>query len=346
MSFLSNTISFVIYFISTTISVLLIKSAEKRKSRSFALLGIVLPSIVAAFRESGIDLNAYRDIYQYIHTGGIYPIEYGWQILNMIAPNFELLQFISAIVFFGVSYLAIRKFDVNYRWMSWLVILVMFTGFFYNGTRQAIAFAFALLGISYFYKKKFLGFVTCIAIGGFFHNSAWFVLVILIIYWFVMRRVNKFGLATLIMSVIALVSVPILENIIRKLGVYVGYIEGATFNFSISFLLYTLPPLLYYILKPSIIKEDKKLQFCLALYFLTIPLQCLGMRISYADRMALYFKPLLAIAVPLMIMRYDEFNKGKRVRTFFISWFIFYHIIMGLVLNENGMYPYMDFNFK
>ena len=72
-------------------------------------------------------------------------------------------------------------------------------------------------------------------------------------------------------------------------------------------------------------------------------MQFLGMRIPYADRIMLYFRPMLAIAAPLMIVRYEELGKRKIVKAFFIIWFIFYHIIMGVLLNENGMYPYMNF---
>ena len=345
MSALSNTISFLIYFFSAAISVLFIKRAEKKKSKFLALLGIIIPSIVAAFRESGIDYPAYKQIYEHIHAGGAYTIEYGWKLLNIIAPSFEALQFIAAIIFFGVSYLAICKFDAKYRWMSWLVILATSTGFFYNGIRQAIASAFVFLGISYFYKKKFFRFAVCVAAGALFHKTAWFILIILPIYWLVMKRVKKFGLVTVIMSAMALISVPIVIIVIKRLGIFLGYIQDITFNFSLLFLLYTLPPLLYYALKPSVFKEDKKFRFCLALYLLVIPMQFLGMRIPFADRIMLYFRPMLAIAIPLMIMRYDELGKGKKIKAFYVLWFIFYHVIMGLVLNENGMYPYIDFNF-
>ena len=347
MSFLAIAISFLIYFSSAAVSVLFIKGAEKRKSKFLALLGIIIPSIVAAFRESGIDYKTYEQIYDYIHAGGAYPIEYGWRILNVIAPSFEFVQFIAAIIFFGVSYLAIRNFEIRYRWIAWLVTLSVSTGMFYNVTRQGIAAAFIFLGIAYFSKKKYLRFAISVALGAIFHKSALIMLLLVPLYWFIMKRVKKLMLVTAIMSAVALLSVPIVAALVSRLGMFSSYVESITFDFSLLFLFYTLPPLMLYAWKPSDFKDDKKLHFALAIYLFVIPIQFLGMRIAFADRIMLYFRPMLAIVVPLIIQHYDEKSKakGKNARVFYVLWFIFYHVIMGVLLNENGMYPYINFNF-
>ena len=276
-----------------------------------------------------------------------YPIEIGWKLLNVIAPSYKVLLFIAALIFFGVSYLAIRKFETRYRWISWLVILSVSTGMFYNVTRQGIASAFVFLGISYFYKKKYIYFAVSVALGALFHKTAWIMLLLLPLYWFVMKRVKKLMMVTMVMSVVALLSVPIVVWAVSKLGIFSSYIENISFDFSILFLFYTLPPLLLYAWKPSEFKDNKNLHFCLALYLFVIPMQFLGMRITFADRIMLYFRPILAIAVPLIIEHYEEKSKakGKNAKVFYVFWFIFYHVIMGLILNENGMYPYINFNF-
>ena len=85
MSALSNTISFLIYFFSAAISVLFVKRAEKRKSKALAFFGVLVAVLLATFRESGIDFPTYEGIYNYIHAGGDYPIEFGWILLNKIA---------------------------------------------------------------------------------------------------------------------------------------------------------------------------------------------------------------------------------------------------------------------
>ena len=348
MSFSSGAISFLIYFFSAAISVLFIKGAEKRKSKLLAGIGVLIPTLVATFREAGVDFYVYKDIYNYIHAGGKYPTEFGWELLNKIAPSYMALQFIAALIFYGVSYKAITKFETKYRWISWLAILSVTTAFFYNGIRQAIASAFVFLAIAYFFKKKYIGFAVSVLLGFLFHKTAIIMILLIPLYWFIMKRVKRLMLATLIMSGIAILCVPIVVTVVSRLGLfssYIGMMSG--FDFSILFLFYTLPPLLVYAWKPSVFKEDKSFRFCLTLYLFVIPMQFLGMRIPYADRIMLYFRPMLAIAAPLMIQRYDELgkSKGKLVRTFFILWFIFYHIIMGVMLNENKMYPYINFNF-
>lgn len=347
MSCLSKAVSFLIYFTAAAVSVLLIKRAEKKKSKILAAFGILVAVLLATFRESGIDFPTYHHIYDHIHAGGAYPIEWGWIVLNRVAPSYKAMLFLAALIFYGVSYIAIQRFDARYRWMSWLVILSTCTGFFYNGTRQAIASAFVFLGISYFYKKKYIYFAVSVALGALFHKSAWIMLLLLPLYWFVMKRVKKLMLSTVIMSVIALFSVPIVVFAVRKMGIFLGYIENISFNFSLMFLLYTLPPLLLYAWKPSEFKENKMLHFCLIFYIMVIPMQFLGMRITFADRIMLYFRPMLAIAIPLIIEHYEAKSriKGKNAKVFYVFWFIFYHIMMGVLLNENGMYPYMNFSF-
>ena len=346
MSSLSIAISFLIYFFSAAFSVLFIKGAEKRKSRVLAAIGVLIPTIVATFREAGVDFYAYEGIYNHVHAGGEYPMELGWITLNRIAPSYKALLFMAALIFFGVSYRAIRKFDEKYRWLSWLVILSVSTGMFYNVTRQAIASAFVFLGIACFSKKKYIRFAVCVALGALFHKTAIIMLLLLPLYWFVMKRVKKLMFVTLIMSGVALLCVPIVVAVVSRLGLFPSYVSMMNgFNLSVMFLFYTIPPLFYYALKPKLFKEDKHFRFCLALYLFVIPMQFLGMRIPYADRIMLYFRPMLAIVVPLMVARYDELGKGKNAKRFYVLWFIFYHIIMGVLLNENAMYPYMNFNF-
>lgn len=347
MSSLSIAISFLIYFFSAAFSVLFIKSAEKRKSKALAAIGVLIPATVAAFREAGVDFYAYEGIYNHVHAGGEYPMELGWITLNRIAPSYKVLLFMAALIFFGVSYRAIRKFDEKYRWLSWLVILSVSTGMFYNVTRQAIASAFVFLGIAYFSKKKYISFALCVVLGALFHKTAIIMILLLPLYWFVMKRVKKLIFTTIIISGVALLSVPIVVSVASNLGIFSTYINNIGFNFSVLFLFYTLPPLFYYALKPSLFKDDTKFKFCLTLYLFIIPMQFLGMKIPYTDRIMLYFRPMLAIAIPLMIAKYEEMGKakGKNARVFYVCWFIFYHIIMGVFLNENGMYPYINFNF-
>lgn len=345
MSFLPYALSFLIYFFSAAISVLLIKSSEKHKSKLLAALGVLVPVIVATFRQSGVDFEHYREIYHYIHAGNAYPIEFSWSLMNRIAPTYEVLLFITALIFFSASYFAIRKFDSPNRWISWLIILSISTGMLYNVTRQAMAVSVVFLGIAYFYKKKYIRFVICVLFGAFFHKTAIVMLLLLPAYWLVMRKTKKLVLMTAIMSGVALLSVPIIIWGVTKLGIFSSYLQDLKFDLSLFFLFYTLPPLLLYAWKPSEFKDNKQLHFCLVLYFFVIPMQFLGMAIPYADRIMLYFRPVIAIAVPLMIQHYEGLSKakGKNAKVFYVLWFIFYHVIMGVLLNENGMYPYINF---
>ena len=196
----------------------------------------------------------------------------------------------------------------------------------------------------YFSKKKYVGFAVSVLLGFLFHKTAIIMILLIPLYWFIMKKIKRPIIATAIMSGIAILCVPIVVTTVSKLGLFPSYIAAmGGFNFSILFLFYTLPPLLVYVWRPSVFKDDKLFKFCLVFYLFVIPMQFLGMRIPYADRIMLYFRPMLAIAAPLMIVRYEELGKRKIVKAFFIIWFIFYHIIMGVLLNENGMYPYMNF---
>lgn len=344
MSFSECFWSILIYTSTFFLSVACIRFSEKRYfKKTFSFMGVIIPTVTATFRQSGTDLRAYEGIYNYIHRGGSYEIEKGWLFLNRIAPTYKALLFIAAIIFFGVSYKAICKFIRKDKWVAWLIILVVCTGFFYNGTRQAIAAAFFFWGLSFFYEKKYFKFALAVFVATLFHESAWMVLLVTIAYWWLMKRVKNVFFSICILSAVGIAGIPMLSNVMNRLGLYTSYFSDNQFVFSITFLLYALPPLYFYYRNSKFFETDMKTKYCLSLYTLIIPMQFMGMRVQFLDRVGVYFNVILAILVPMIIQGYDVNKKRHSLRGAYMLWFIFYHIIMGIVLNENGMYPYRVF---
>lgn len=335
-------LSSILVYASTFISAAFFMWLSERKVRArkiFVFLALVIPSLCAAFRESGIDFKTYKGIYTHIQSGGKGYTEWGWNLLNKICPTYEFLLFVTAFIFLLVSYLAITKFIDKNKDLAWFIILIVpFTGFF-NGMRQMIAAGFVFLAIAYLLQKDYFKCILLVLLGGAFHKTAYFAIILLWVYlWFVKRK-KKFSFIVIFISVAALYLAPLAVMITGELGIFKKYVVNEIPNVSWGFLLYLLPPLFFYVYKRSRFKEQT-FYSCLALYLLSIPFQVLGFRITYADRFMWFTQIFLAVLVPMIVAEYQKVKPKTLVKPAYYAWFVFYHVVISILMNGNGVYPY------
>lgn len=343
---MSYFISLAIYVSAISTSTLFVFLSEYKKqfNKTSGLIAILIPSLLAAFRQSGIDYKSYLSIYNHFSRGFVYDIEIGWRWLNQISSSYEMLLFISALVFFGISFVAICKFVDKRRWVAWLSFIILCMPTFFNVMRQMVAVAVVFLGFAFLYNKKNISFIICVFLGFLFHKSAIFILLIVPIYKFICKYIKTIEWFIVALSGIMVISVPLLEIIVAKLGMFEGYFTKDVSSISFGFLLYTLPPLFFYYNKKSRLSSDSMLYFCIIIYLLVIPFQIIGNIVIYADRLMLYFQPMICVAIPMIIRGYDVMYKKHEVTKWYIIWFVIQYIILHLIMNSNGIYPYrMDF---
>lgn len=330
-------------FLSSCMCVYLTKNKFLRGF--FSLLAVGIPSVTAAFRECGIDFVAYESMYRHIRAGtGYETIEPLWYQLNRIMPSYEWLLFASAFIFLGMSYFAICLFLKEDRWLAWFIVLTVCYSTFYNGMRQMIAVSIVFAAVALIYKKKIIPGIVFIALAYFFHESALFMLVILF-YLFISKRLRNIEGVIAILTAFSIIGLPAITMLIERIGMYTGYLEEINWHLSLSFLLYSIPPIIPYYIYRKYFTENQLLKMCFDLYMLIIPFQFLGMSINYADRVMLYFQIFIAILIPLMVQEISKNIENNYWKGLYVGWFIFQYVVLNIVLQGQGTYPYMNFRF-
>ena len=318
------------------------KTHKKNTRIILVVLAFLIPSVIAAFRESGVDYPAYKEIYNAIssNNGGDY-IEIGWYYLNKVSPSFEFLLFVSANLFLLFMYLGAYSFGRRDKWIAWFIILVVFFGTFFNGMRQMLSAAICFFAISKFLKKRYIKFYLFIALACLFHKSALFVILYPIMHGVFKSRIGILWITMISLLIIIMQSfiVWIIGNF-TSYGGYLNRVDGI--NISFKFLLYLIPPILLYFNRYKRFRTDKQLRYLINVYLFCIPMQILGFYVAYADRLMWYFQPMIIAIVPMVVHKYDMFFKKNHTRPLYVLWFSFHFIIMEMFLNGSKVFPYRN----
>lgn len=336
--------SFGIYFLTFFFSTVLMKLSElSPKMRSFfALIAIGVPVVTAAFRECGIDYTSYEGIYYDIQKDGTGYTEWAWTTLNRIAPSYRWLLFLAAFIFFFVFYIAITRYTQTDSALAWFIVLTVFMPPFYNVMRQMLAVAFVLLAVSLLRQEKYVGSFLAAMLGGGFHKTAYIIFGFLLCYHLLIRKNGRWALWLVLATAAVIVAAPLAKLATDKLGIFGSYDLKKDVSWSFEFLLYLLPPVIVMLRKDLVINSLQG-RYCLAIYMLSIPFQLLGNRIEYADRFSLYTQAFIAVLVPQIVQQCDEKKPQNSLRAYYYAWFSFQYVVLAVLMNSNGSYPYRNF---
>lgn len=337
MSFL---LSLVIYLATYSLSVACVYAAEKHTGlkRLMYPCAVIVPSITAAFRESGIDYVTYKSIYRWIHGTGADYLEPLWILINKISFTYEFCLFLAALILCGAACTAICRFLKKDRWLAWFIFLVVCYNAFLNNMRQMLAVSIVFLGFSYLKDKKLLQYFICVMIASLFHKAT-VVMLLVPIGLVVIKRIKNPEILMLPLCIAAPVVLPIIKSISLSLGLFTSYFSKPV-NSSYGFLLYMLPPLFFYYLLHRECVNDSLTKWFHNMYLLVFPFQFWGGSIAYVDRFMLYFQIFITVLVPSIIHRYDEKYKQHGVRILYFLWFVIHFTIIYVVMNGNGIFPY------
>lgn len=322
------------------------KSKKRGLRKALILFCVVFPPIIiSGFRYGvGIDYNSYVEIFYQVKASVNFSnifsfyLEPLWTLINLISPTSRGVFVISSCIYTITITYAIWRMREKIGFCFPLFISYMcFYSLSFNGVRQAIACAIVLLGLSFYKEKKwiYIGFVILAAL---FHKSA------LVMLFALLLKGRKAQLKAVYMLVIILsVAMPYvvtaIEKIVNALGIYGSYLSKEA-NISHGFLLYTIPVILgtqYLITKYKIYDSTVIILFCL--YLLQIPFQFVGNHIAYADRISEYGLITQVFFVPYIC----NLIKGKissEYKALFCLWYIVHYVVMYIVLNAGGVYPY------
>ena len=254
--------------------------------------------------------------------------------------------------------------------VSLAIFYVAYYLVFFNISRQMIALSIIFFGSKYLYEKKMLKYVVCIIIAGLFHKTAYIMIfAYLLTFKLDSSKINKSYYIAVFISILLIY--PIIKLIMlfaSTLGIF-GRIAKINIVWDFKFLLYIIPEfLILFNYRKAILRLDKRNEIFYRLLVLQLPTQIMGVFVKYADRLSIYFGIFQIILVPLILRTKGKENDNKikstdvncnklisRINDFYLkitynknfkvclilSWYTIYYIAMFIILNSNGVYPYM-----
>lgn len=288
-----------------------------------ALMGILL-AVVGAMRYAiGFDYYSYRSIYEYVAQ--LNPV----QILSQYPREFLFYECCKLLSWMGISYTGFLflyhfwfqfvyfRFIYHYSrtpWMSvYFFVVFQFLAHSMNLIRQSIVAAFFILAYPYFIKKKFLPYAAILMIGGFFHNSLFF----LIPFYFLLHWKNtKKSMAVILclaMGIFLFADSIILFLSTTLLKRYAGYLGG--FYWQGNSVAYVILPAMYFLLclyfRPALRKSNPNVfsVYCnSALY--TFLINLFIMRHFILERFSIFPFSLSLLVIPEILYHYRRPKEG------------------------------------
>lgn len=267
--------------------------------------------------------------------------EIGFQLLHYfilsITKNYFWLFLISAfiVVFFYLFFF--KKYSKDYFLSVVVFICFGFYTFFFNGLRQGLAMAIAVMATPFLVEKKIIKFISIISIASIFHRSA----LILILFYFIVNFKIKieYKIFSVFFGSLAL-SGTFVQYIATTNQKYETYAEVSAksggyltlgFYFLIGCIIYI------YILK---IKNESEFFLKISEFYLygvvfLIPIAMLGANASGPQRLLFYFVWVLCIIFPVILNR---LNSNLIYLCFLIFCVIYFYLTTSIFSNLN---PYI-----
>ena len=347
---LTTKIGTIILYILTLLVTLILNN--KIRSR-YKLFFVSLPlGFLAGFRiGSGIDYNTYRSIYNHISSitswnivfnynmepGNVFLFKTSDLIFGTHVGMFFLYGFLTTLFFMlGINN---YKKDINFN-IAIVIYFVISYFVSFNAMRQMLAASIVFYSFKYIRDRNLIKYIISVLISTLFHKSSIVALIFYFLNFKYYKDVFQFLYVTFILLLTLLLifyPTPII-SILKMINLYSGYIDSGRTNDKIGFLLYTIPIvtlILYYLYNSG----DKKVLYLINIYLLSIPFQFLGNSIRFADRLALYSRGAEILIVSII---YKQFKNFKLERILIPSWYVFYFIVMIVILNSNGVIPYIQ----
>lgn len=139
----------------------------------------VMLILFAALRGNGYDWDSYYEIYRGVHTGirrdGAEFVEYGFQLLCYICPNYRILIVTVAIISVGSALSAINRLS-SYSRLPLLGLVIFYTTYLFGShmgqIRQALAGSLVMWAIVNSLNQQKIRAIALIITAAFFHVSA------------------------------------------------------------------------------------------------------------------------------------------------------------------------------
>lgn len=299
-----------------------------------ASLVAMFPAFVLYFLVAGLQYDVGTDYFSYInifedsssHQFYINRGEYLFAHLNIFLNWLELpaqsvflaISFIQAVLVF-IYFKSIKKkgFILTLFFIAFICVTNIYNNQL-NGLRQYVVIAALPLLTILLYEKRFVRFFILLGLASFFHNTAWFLLVLLPIY-FLYKKFNKSLLFLFLLSVVGflLLGKIIDELVIVFLPSYAHYLqshyaEQHTLGLFIT-KLYYLPLIFYFYLiyKKSSSEFGSYFHFMIFTFTSTFWFFLLALNLGIATRF--YYYVVFFMVFPMYYLLHYNYVKGRVV---------------------------------
>ena len=309
---------------------------------------VLLPSIIEGCRDwdLGSDMQGYGSAYFYnaqsydnIHLflANLDSKEYAYQLLCYFCGKvgtINFYMFIAAVI--KMIMLALTCIYFREKTIVWLFVFCYMMFFYWYGfslMRQSLALSICMYSLTFFYERKYLGFILCILIAYLFHNSAVFMLFILIIR--IMERFEKRAKYAIAGIILCYIFANTLFLLIASSGLFGEskmdlYIDSGVASAKSNILIMS-----YFFFLPfwGNVDDDDLVYYTQVTSAIGLMFLLLANLFEVAFRVSFYQMILLLIIVPEMIM---EIPNSQRKTTLIIITIILFFVHI-YISNQHGM---------
>lgn len=307
----------------------------------------------------GYDYLSYEKSYHILHNTaileyfrahrgavhGTFYVEPGYYLLNRIAPNYHILQFLNALVIFLPFSKAVCICRTK---ISPHVAFFVFyaTQFIYsmNGVRYSMALSFILLAFVYLLHHKNLKFFICIAVAAMFHTTALLALLYFLVREFRSPLLNRIRDMVLILLPF---SIPYAKDIFQTIGAYIPafhrlyalYPMTNEFHLTWGLWLHFVPPVLPALLifgKKMFESQEERTMFRILLT--EIPIRLFSIYNGWYGRLCRIPQLIYVIFVPYMLRKVKQKEERKILLLYYVLWYTFYFLYYHLALDGSSIH--------
>lgn len=323
--------------LSSTFFVYLSEKGKNRLVRNFFLgVAFLLVFIPSAIRyDVGTDYLNYLKIFNNSNLLEKYKIKeplfyfINW-FLKLINAHFQWLYVIIAFIFTAVSFKAYPKKN------QWLLHLLFFSSIWFisfNTLRQAIALAWSLLGVFYYFNRKYSFFFISFLIASTFHQSALFIFMVGIIAFIPFSRKSKETILPLVFIIIIFVvfiSPNFIFTYIEKFLIVFGYSTYANYFSNITYFITRNTGTGYVVLVKIffscylIINAKNFLQINKNYWFLIILIFLFGLSSALAYHIIIFTRMAMVFIIAPIIGGYllKNIQKNKKIKKIVLTLFL------------------------
>lgn len=330
----------------------------------FIVAIILAPVIISTIRYNvGTDYESYQKLFGTVNalresgqTFTYIPTEPLFFVINYIAGwisknGFWMVLFASSAVLHTFIVLSLDRLGKKV-WMP-LGLFVFYMMFFANSlniTRQMIAAAIVLYGITYLLEKNFKKYIIFVLIATMFHMTALFSLSFLIL----VVDFNKLSKRTQYIVLMTLFLFPILFPLLlnlaaqipllyRKLANYIAEFNGFGLGFIIDLLPLLIPVTVY---RKELLANKKDFNLFINLAVFSIPVRMLGYTQIWFSRIIYYITIVLVILIPRIYVEIKKKRDPKIDLIVIIAIGLFYYFFYFVYRNYGETYPFKTFLFS